>query len=320
MGLTVSVIIPCYNLGEYLSSCLESISLQNCSRVEYIFVNDGSTDETLEKLKFFCGGRQDCILIDSENMGVSHARNLAINIATGDYLYFLDGDDVLQANAMNEMVHLIDKRHPDIIIPQAIFLSDEGFKKLQNLDNKLYTPDELYSSLKSFPTMPQNVYRRDLMNTYSIRLNETLKVGEIYEMTLRYLTVCQTVLIVDNCFFTYIIRSGSVTHKPKYETDESVLRTLMEYYKHGQRFESYPSFHVTAFKILMAFTYNKYIKLGIKEKRAQDVIRHVLNNNIAKICLHRVACLRGVPLKERVLAIYTLLGGINGFRLFVTRK
>lgn len=200
MRPTVSVIIPCYNLGEYLSSCLESISLQNCSRVEYIFVNDGSTDETLEKLKFFCGGRQDCILIDSENMGVSHARNLAINIATGDYLYFLDGDDVLQANAMNEMVHLIDKRHPDIIIPQAIFLSDEGFKKLQNLDNKLYTPDELYSSLKSFPTMPKNVYRRDLINTYSIRLNETLKVGEIYEMTLRYLTVCQTVLIVDNCF------------------------------------------------------------------------------------------------------------------------
>ena len=70
----------------------------------------------------------------------------------------------------------------------------------------------------------------------------------------------------------------------------------------------------------MAFTYNKYIKLGIKEKRAQDVIRHVLNNNIAKICLHRVACLRGVPLKERVLAIYTLFGGINGFRLLVTIK
>ena len=86
MNPLISVIIPCYNLGEYLDACLNSILRQGAGDVEYIFVNDGSTDGTLEKLKQFVQDKSYCKLINQSNKGVSAARNAALDISQGEYI------------------------------------------------------------------------------------------------------------------------------------------------------------------------------------------------------------------------------------------
>lgn len=96
-----SIIVPIYNTEEYLSRCLDSVIGQNFSDMELILVNDGSRDNSLEICKKYADQYNFIHIIDKENGGVSSARNVGMESAQGDYIYFLDSDDVLCENVLN---------------------------------------------------------------------------------------------------------------------------------------------------------------------------------------------------------------------------
>ena len=89
----VSVIIPVYNVEKYLERCLDSVINQSFTDIEIICVNDGSTDNSLEILKYYEQMDDRVIVIDKENQGLSETRNLGINISNGKYITFIDSDD-----------------------------------------------------------------------------------------------------------------------------------------------------------------------------------------------------------------------------------
>ena len=91
----VSVIIPAYNVAEYIPFCLDSLISQTYKNLEIICVNDGSTDSTLDIIKEYAEKDSRIILIDKENGGLPSARNAGMNIAKGDYISFVDSDDVV---------------------------------------------------------------------------------------------------------------------------------------------------------------------------------------------------------------------------------
>ena len=98
----LSIIIPCYNVEDYLPYTLESLSQLNCGEeCEYIFVNDGSTDSTLSTINTFAQHHQQAIVIDQSNQGVSAARNAALKIAKGEYVLYLDGDDFVHTDTIS---------------------------------------------------------------------------------------------------------------------------------------------------------------------------------------------------------------------------
>lgn len=107
----VSVIIPVYNVDKYLYKCMMSLFNQTYKNLEIIVVNDGSTDNSgkiLEDLKLF----YDFILINKENGGLSSARNAGLDIATGEYIYFLDSDDWIDEGYIEEMLNRL-KENPE---------------------------------------------------------------------------------------------------------------------------------------------------------------------------------------------------------------
>lgn len=93
MSSLVSVIIPIYNTARYLPRCLDSILNNDYKNLEIICINDGSTDNCLEILKEYENKDDRILLIDVPNGGVSKARNLGLDYATGDYICFIDSDD-----------------------------------------------------------------------------------------------------------------------------------------------------------------------------------------------------------------------------------
>ena len=94
MGIPrISVIIPCYNMGQYVGECLDSVLSQSLSEIEVICVNDGSTDSTLQILEQYQQKDARIIIIDQTNQGVAAARNTAIGKASGEYIAFMDPDD-----------------------------------------------------------------------------------------------------------------------------------------------------------------------------------------------------------------------------------
>ena len=122
----LSLIIPCYNVAKYLPATIQSLTqLQDAENCEFIFVNDGSSDETLALLIDFAKKDNRAIIIDQMNQGVSTARNRALEIAQGEYILCLDGDDYLHTNTV-----AIIKQHmhdADALLSPCIFQNDLGY-------------------------------------------------------------------------------------------------------------------------------------------------------------------------------------------------
>lgn len=110
-----SILIPVYNVDRYLSFCLDSICSQSYTNFEVIAVNDGSTDQSAEILQKYADKDQRIVVINSENKGVSAARNSAIQKASGDYIWMVDADDLIAPDALMTLFNVIEKTLPDIV-------------------------------------------------------------------------------------------------------------------------------------------------------------------------------------------------------------
>ena len=116
----ISVVIPVYNVEEFLGECLDSIVNQTFKDIEIICVNDGSPDNSLEILKEYSARDDRFIVIDQENGGHAVASNRGIDIAKGKYLFLMDSDDILDLNALEHTYNVAEEKNVDFVIFQAI--------------------------------------------------------------------------------------------------------------------------------------------------------------------------------------------------------
>lgn len=111
--MKLSFIVPVYNLEDYIEECIMSLLNQDLSHSEYeiLCINDSSTDSSLEILKRLAKEHTNIIIINQENQGVSAARNNGIKNAKGEYIWFVDGDDLIARNCLKFMLHLWMKKN-----------------------------------------------------------------------------------------------------------------------------------------------------------------------------------------------------------------
>ena len=110
----ISVIIPCYNCQEFISETLESLACQSYRDFEVICVNDGSTDETQSVLEAWQANRKfEMHIVNQENGGVSRARNAGIVVASGEYITFLDSDDLYHPEFLNALFRAATQNNAD---------------------------------------------------------------------------------------------------------------------------------------------------------------------------------------------------------------
>lgn len=120
MSKILSLIIPVYNVEKYIEECINSVIIQLDNRIEIIIVNDGTPDNSMKIiehcLKDLPQNLQGCfIILNQENQGQSAARNRALDIVSGEYVAFVDSDDILDKNYIQELFNIIDSFNPDII-------------------------------------------------------------------------------------------------------------------------------------------------------------------------------------------------------------
>ena len=101
----ISVIIPAYNIAEYLPRCLDSVIDQTYKNLEIIVISDGSTDKTNDIIKEYEKKDSRIVAILKENSGVSDTRNKGLDIATGDYIGFVDGDDYIEPESYYDHIN-----------------------------------------------------------------------------------------------------------------------------------------------------------------------------------------------------------------------
>ena len=121
----ISIIVPVYNNYNFLDKCLDSIINQTYKNIEIILINDGSTDNSLKKLKKYAKVDSRIILINKKNEGVSKARNDGIKISTGKYITFVDSDDYLECDAIEKIYIALIKNK----VEELKILDQENLKK-----------------------------------------------------------------------------------------------------------------------------------------------------------------------------------------------
>ncbi len=136
MKKLISIIVPVYNTEVYLLECIESILQQNLRNIEIIAINDGSTDSSPQLLNFIASTDSRIIVINKPNGGISSARNLALKYATGDFVLFIDSDDLLVPDSLEQILMIATANDADIVCfgyqklykntPKKSFLSSDS--------------------------------------------------------------------------------------------------------------------------------------------------------------------------------------------------
>ena len=116
MNSLVSIIVPVYNAAKYLNRCLNSVVNQTYSNLEIILINDGSTDASLNICKEYAENDKRIILVDKINEGVSIARNTGIKESSGDFIAFLDADDWIAPNYIEQLMKPFENENIDISV------------------------------------------------------------------------------------------------------------------------------------------------------------------------------------------------------------
>ena len=140
-----SIIIPVYNIASYLRECLDSVLAQTCADWEAICVDDGSTDGSGAILDEYGGRDKRFRIIHQENAGVSAARNLALDLAMGEWLSFVDADDVLAENALTKLIEAAKATNSDLAIGGVLrFGGEKGEVLVGPQSDGMFSPESLY--------------------------------------------------------------------------------------------------------------------------------------------------------------------------------
>lgn len=210
----VSVIIPAYNIEDYIGRCLDSIISQTYKNLEIIVVDDGSRDYTGEILDNYAKKDRRIKVIHKENGGVSSARNKGIEAAEGDYIGFIDGDDLIESEMYKTLVDLLEEENADIahcgyqmVFPDRIdYYHNTGKKKIQTTEEGL---KDLLSGEMIEPGLVNKLYKKELIK--NCRLDETVKINEDLLMNYQLFKLSQKSVYYDITPYSYMIRSSSAT-------------------------------------------------------------------------------------------------------------
>ncbi len=219
----VSVIIPVYNTDKYVSRCLDSVIKQSYSKIEIIVVDDGSTDNSLKICEEYCEIDKRIRIIQKNNGGLSSARNAALDAINGEFVSFIDSDDIVSLDYISSLLGLIKKYDADVsVCDENRFIEKNGeriylgspYKKVNKI--LCQTPEEgLYSYIT------QTLYDASAcMKLYKSCLfaNVRYPVGYNHEdIGTTYKIYCKSKRIVftPSQMYFYFQRQDSIIHENK---------------------------------------------------------------------------------------------------------
>ncbi len=275
MGLKISIIVPIYNIEKFVSRCLDSIINQTYKDFEIIIVNDGSTDNSGKIAKEYKEKYDDKIIyIEKSNGGLSSARNVGIENASGKFIMFVDGDDWIECRCIETLINYIElNKNLDIVefgyrsVNDYKVISEIKFKEklIKNRNNVL---NEYFFESEIVDMVCNKIYKKRLFE--GIRFVEG-KIHEDYMITPELLLKAEKILIVKEVFYNYYQRINSITNSNF--TEKKLDRLFAGEYvvkfckKNIIQFEDIAKIK---FAFICIYAYNELIKshnLSKKEKR-----------------------------------------------------
>lgn len=242
--MELSIIVPIYNVEDYLEECLESLYNIKNIELEIILVNDGSKDNSFKIMeKFKDMYPEKTVLINKENGGLSSARNAGMKAAAGEYISFIDSDDFIDVDEFERFFKEGQKDKLDVIVGNMRYYTPE------KTGDPLFRSDviknsgilkgvdffwELFQKPKCFrEEVVDDIYRREFLLKNDIWFNENI-VHEDSEFTPLVYLKAEKVRYIDRAFYFYRQRTGSIMNKVSEKSIvslESICERFFDEYK-----------------------------------------------------------------------------------------
>lgn len=226
-----SVVVPVYNVAQYLRACLDSLLCQDCDSWELILVDDGSTDEESPKIcEEYAAAHADRIrVIHQPNGGLGAARNTGIEAAKGDYLLFVDSDDTVFPETLKTLSAEIDKTNADMYVFDYVYVTDSGEQpgepRQSAVTGEIQTLAAEPALLLDSPSACFRLWKRDLFADGSIRFPGRVWYEDLCT-TPKALLRCKSIVQIPNCFYRYYLRSGSIMRNSNLRRNLEILSAL----------------------------------------------------------------------------------------------
>lgn len=231
----VSVIVPIYNAERYLKNIIEDILAQTYTKLEIILVNDGSKDASQEIIQNYAKSDSRICVINATNGGPSAARNLGLDIAQGEYIRFIDADDRIAPNSIEEMVNVYKKNKDiDLVIGNYISIPEKNLVTGINVKNELVGCEEFLNifmeNIRAFYIgVPWNkLYKRVIIEQNHIRFEDSIRWSEDFLFNIEYFEKCKLfyMLYIENGIYEYYLRDSSITHAMEKQEDKAILQKI----------------------------------------------------------------------------------------------
>lgn len=215
-NVTISVIVPVYNVERFLPQCIDSILGQSVSELQIILVDDGSTDASGWICDEYVKKDKRIVVLHQQNAGVSAARNAGLEVATGTYIAFADSDDVLPLDAYHTMLN--DIKESDFIIGRMQRMNEDGTLENQSrlfreqiIQKGSYLTDLFEEKKYSYlGFLWDKLFCRAIIEENNIRFREEIKLNEDRLFLLEYVLQCNSICTTNKIVYYYRQRSSGV--------------------------------------------------------------------------------------------------------------
>ena len=305
----VSIIIPVYNVEEYIEECLESILAQTYKDIELLVVDDGSTDNSLGLIRGYENKFKKIRIFTQQNKGVSEARNLTLNYASGEFVLYIDPDDFLEPVMIEKMVNKAQKYNSDITIcGYYLYYSKD------NANNKIFTyginESKSLSSLEVIDMMLNyklqgqlwnKLFKKELLINNNFKFEPGRYIQDIFPV-FKAVLKSNNIIFVDEPLYYYRQRMSSTVNKKSKKLAEDyfhAMYSIMNYIKEENvkvNKDSYVAFRTIVLSNFIAM-YTNYKK--------DNVYKDFYNSEFKKldIKINEFISINNIPLKDKLRVV-----------------
>ena len=313
----ISVIVPIYKVEKYLEKCLNSILNQTYKNLEIILVDDGSPDGCPKMCDDYSFKDSRIKVIHKKNGGLSSARNAGIEIATGEYISFVDSDDYIHKSTYEEMLKLIIKSDADICICNIEYVDEKGglypiqFSSpikdeelsVNQFFRKLVEPCEWY-----YVAAWNKLYRKEILD------RKVFPIGKIHEdeYSIHHIIgKCNKIVCTSRKYYYYVQRSGSIMSQRSINSTLDLTEAMLDRYNYYCSINREDGLHfidIAYYRSFMSLTHYDDIDKKLKRRRNKyykQVLKILLqkkDTRAIKLFLANIYCI--IPCRKVLKAFY----------------
>ena len=239
MAPTVSIIVPVYNAAHTIGRCIESILNQQYTDFELFLVDDGSRDGSGIICDAYAKRDSRIRVIHKENSGVSDTRNMALDLAQGTYLQFLDSDDWITPDATSSLVRAAEANRCDLVIADFYRVIGERVSRKGDIEeDSVLTREEFSAHMMENPAdfyygvLWNKLYRRDIVEAHHLRMDPDISWCEDFMFNLEYIRYAERFYALQVPIYYYIKTKGSLANQSLTITKTVKMKLMVfEYYQ-----------------------------------------------------------------------------------------